>query len=169
MRSFASAAVRTAPMLRRSAMTSALQSSGPKKEGDISDAFVSLSGTEQEPLPDRFRQLKCDLVQGREADIQTAWAKLLDDLKRENEIIARERSKVVPEINCSDLEIGIDGLRDEIRKRGVVVVRGVVPQDEARAYKTELEEYIRKNPSTRGRPHYTETKCIIDIDSLPCA
>jgi hypothetical protein len=39
---------------------------------------------------------------------------------------------------------------EEIRKRGVVVVKGVVPEVEARAYKGEVEEYVRKNPWTKG-------------------
>ncbi|KAH8175107.1 DUF1479 domain protein [Sarocladium implicatum] len=153
MRPVLSAATRTAPALRRTAMMSAMQSSpASQKEGDISDAFISLSGTEQAPLPDRFRQLKCELVQGNEARIQTAWTGLLEDLRRENQTIRRERSSVIPEIRFDDLENGLDGVMDEVRKRGVVVVRGVVPEDEARAYKTELEEYIRQNPGTRAFP-----------------
>ena len=152
MRPVLTAATRAAPALRRTAMMSATQSSpSSQKEGDISDAFISLSGTEQPPLPDRFRQLKCELVKGNEARIQAAWAGLLEDLKRENQMIARERSSVIPEIEFDELEKGLDGVKDEVRKRGVVVVRGVVPEEEARAYKTELEEYIRKNPGTRGK------------------
>jgi hypothetical protein len=145
-------------------MMSAMQSSpASQKEGDISDAFISLSGTEQAPLPDRFRQLKCELVQGNEARIQTAWTGLLEDLRRENQTIRRERSSVIPEIRFDDLENGLDGVMDEVRKRGVVVVRGVVPEDEARAYKTELEEYIRQNPGTRGNPFthpYVSWACL---------
>lgn len=127
-----------------------MQPSGAKKEGDISDAFASLAGIEQTPLPDRFRQLKCDLVKGNETRIQAAWAGLLEDLKKENRTIAKERSNVIPEIEFEKLESGLDSIHDEVRKRGVLVVRGVVPESEARGYKSELEEYIRKNPSTRG-------------------
>lgn len=123
-----------------------------KKEGDISDAFVSLSGAKRDPLPDRFRQLKCDLVRGREAEITESWNRLLRDLRRENHIIAQKGSAVVPQVEFSELEKGIAGLKDEIKKRGAIVVRGVVPEAEARAYKEEVEEYVRKNPWTRGKP-----------------
>lgn len=153
MRPVLTAASKSGPLLRRTAMMSAMQSAAPtKREGDISDAFVSLSGAEQAPLSDRFRQLKNDLVHGNEARIQTAWAGLLEDLRRENQVIARERSNVIPEVEFKNLESGLDGVREEVRKRGVLVVRGVVPEDEARAYKTELEAYLRKNPSTKAFP-----------------
>lgn len=121
-----------------------------KKEGDISDAFVSLSGAKRDPLPDRFRQLKCDLVRGREKQITESWNRLLRDLRRENEIIAQKGSNVVPQIEFANLESGVRGLEDEIKKRGAVVVRGVVPEAEARAYKEEVENYVKKNPWTRG-------------------
>ncbi|KGQ03000.1 Uncharacterized protein ybiU [Beauveria bassiana D1-5] len=123
-----------------------------KKEGDISDAFVSLSGVKRDPLPDRFRQLKCDLVRGREKQITESWNRLLRDLKRENETIAQKGSDVVPQIEFANLESGVRGLEDEIKKRGVVVVRGVVPEAEARAYKEEVEEYVKRNPWTRAFP-----------------
>ncbi|KAJ4155492.1 hypothetical protein LMH87_000732 [Akanthomyces muscarius] len=92
-----------------------------KKEGDISDAFVSLSGAKRDPLPDRFRQLKCDLVRGREKQIAESWNHLLRDLRTENEIIAQKGSNVVPQIEFANLESGVRGLRDEIKKRGAVV------------------------------------------------
>ncbi|PHH80469.1 hypothetical protein CDD80_1479 [Ophiocordyceps camponoti-rufipedis] len=110
-------------------------SSGHKKEGDISDSFVSLSGTERGALPDRFRQLKCEL------------------LRAENELIAQKGSGVIPQVDVEDLDGGCEeSVRDEIKKRGVVVVKGVVPEDEARRYKFELDEYIAKNPQTRAFP-----------------
>ncbi|KAF4951888.1 hypothetical protein FSARC_12794 [Fusarium sarcochroum] len=119
------------PGLKRH-MTAAAQAS--KREGDISDAFTSLSGAKREPLPDRFRQLKVDLVNGREKQVVESWKRLLRELKKENEIVAKK------------------GPAEEIRKRGAVVVKGVIPEAEARAYKDEVEEYVRKNPSTRAFP-----------------
>ncbi|KPM41086.1 hypothetical protein AK830_g5467 [Neonectria ditissima] len=135
-------------------MTTAAAQQATKKEGDISDAFVSLSGVDRPPLPDRFRQLKCDLVRGREAEIKHSWTRLLGELRRENDVIAAKGPAVIPQVEYKDLEAGIDGLQAEIRKRGAVVVRGVVPAGEARAYKEEAEEYIAKNPATRAFPQH---------------
>ncbi|OAA57785.1 DUF1479 domain protein [Cordyceps fumosorosea ARSEF 2679] len=123
-----------------------------KKEGDISDAFVSLSGAKRDPLPDRFRELKCELVRGREKQITDSWNRLLRDLRKENEIIAQKGSDVVPQVEFANLESGLRSLKDEIKKRGAVVVRGVVPEAEARAYKEEVEDYVKRNPWTRAFP-----------------
>ncbi|KAH7143246.1 hypothetical protein DER46DRAFT_110953 [Fusarium sp. MPI-SDFR-AT-0072] len=143
----ASLAKPSPPVLRR-----CMTSLASKKEGDISDAFTSLSGAQREPLPDRYRQLKLNLLQGREDKIVQGWKKLLRELRRENEIVAKKGPGVIPQIDFKDLEKSNDGLRDEVKKRGVVVVRGVIPEGEARAYKAEVEEYVAKNPSTRAFP-----------------
>ncbi|KAJ9416935.1 hypothetical protein FOXG_12918 [Fusarium oxysporum f. sp. lycopersici 4287] len=143
----ASLAKPSPPVLRR-----CMTSLASKKEGDISDAFTSLSGAQREPLPDRYRQLKLNLLQGREDRIVQSWKKLLRELKRENEIVAKKGPGVIPQIDFKDLEKSSDGLRKEVKKRGVVVVRGVIPEGEARAYKAEVEEYVAKNPSTRAFP-----------------
>jgi hypothetical protein len=135
-----------------------------KKEGDISDAFVSLSGAKRPPLPDRFRKLKCDLVRGREKEISESWKRLLRRLRAENEIIAQKGSDVIPQVDVADLDSACEALKEEIRKRGAVVVRGVVPEAEARAYKEEVEEYVRKNPWTRG---WFATYTVLDIPFLP--
>ncbi|SCO50636.1 related to DUF1479 domain protein [Fusarium fujikuroi] len=143
----ASLAKPSPPVLRR-----CMTSLASKKEGDISDAFTSMSGVKREPLPDRYRQLKLTLLQGREDKIVQSWNKLLRELRRENEIVAKKGPGVVPQIEFKDLERSSDALREEVKKRGVVVVRGVVPEGEARAYKAEVEEYVARNPSTRAFP-----------------
>lgn len=140
---------RRSPALTRAASTATAQKA-VKKEGDISDAFVSLSGARRPPLPDRFRKLKCDLVRGRERQIADSWTRLLRRLRAENEIIAQKGSDVIPQVNFADLDAGCEGLKEEIRKRGAIVVRGVIPEGEARAYKEGIEDYVKKNPWTRG-------------------
>lgn len=41
-------------------------------------------------------------------------------------------------------------MKEEMEKRGVVVVRGVTAEHNARAYKKDIGEYIRRNPHSRG-------------------
>ncbi|KAH7322632.1 DUF1479 domain protein [Stachybotrys elegans] len=135
------------PAIRRHVSMTATQ---PKREGDISDAFASMSQADLAPLPDIFRQLKVNLVKGREAAIEQSWRRLLRELRRENEIIAQRGPGVIPQVECSDLKRSIGEKEEEIRKRGVVVVKGVIPEAEARAYKTEVEDYVRRNPWTRA-------------------
>lgn len=137
----------------------AMASASPKREGDISDAFASLAGQKEEPLPDRYRQLKLSLVAGREREIQDSWERLLVALRAETEVIARRGSQIIPEVQFSRLAFDLPGLKGEIHKRGAAVIRGVIPKAEARAYKDEIEEYVRKNPSTRGRPFLQSNRC----------
>ncbi|KAG5993774.1 hypothetical protein E4U54_003275 [Claviceps lovelessii] len=132
--------------------TASTATAAARKEGDISDAFVSLSGAKRDALPDRFRQLKCDLVRGREKQMTDGWTRLLRKLRQENEVIAQNGSDVIPQVDFAHLDAGCSALKDEIKKRGAIVVRGVVPEGEARAYKEEVEEYVRRNPWTRAFP-----------------
>lgn len=150
--SFTKAASPVFPRLHRCLATVQTPKPAPKRTGDISDSFVSLSGVERAPLPDRFRQLKLELVRGREKEIVASWNRLLRTLREENEIIANKGTAVIPQVEFADLENGLDSkASEEIKKRGVVVVHGVIPEKEARAYKECVEEYVHKNPHTRGK------------------
>ncbi|KAL0938195.1 DUF1479 domain-containing protein [Colletotrichum truncatum] len=140
---------------RRTVMMGAMGASAthaPKKEGDISSVFVSLSGETREPLAPRFRVLKQDLVAGHEDAVVKSWGRLLRSLREENEIIAANGPGIIPSIEFSDLKNDLERLKGEIKKRGAVVVRGVVDEKEARGYKEEVENYVRKNPSTKAFP-----------------
>jgi hypothetical protein len=131
---------------------SAPQPPNKKREGDISDSFASLSGKAAEPLPSRFRDLKLSLSAGREASIIAGWSHLLKALKHENDLVSRTGPAIIPQVRFSHLSQDLASQRNEIRKRGAAVVRGVIPEDEARAYKFEIEEYVRQNPQTKGFP-----------------
>ncbi|OAA65365.1 hypothetical protein SPI_02152 [Niveomyces insectorum RCEF 264] len=123
-----------------------------KKEGDISDSFASMSGLDSPPLPDRFRDLKLSLAAGHEKELTDSWNRLLDRLSVENEILVRQKSISIPEIRFDHLDDDIASAYAEVKKRGVAVIRGVIPQQEARSYKNTIETYVQKNPSTRGFP-----------------
>ncbi|KAI0450998.1 hypothetical protein F5B21DRAFT_488685 [Xylaria acuta] len=123
-----------------------------KREGDISDAFASLSGGNAPPLPERFLDLKKSLVAGREDRVIASWQRLLTQLKQENSLLAKEGSKVIPSLQFANLEDDLTRLRSEIKKRGVAVIRGVIPENEARKYKSDIEQYVRQNPSTKAFP-----------------
>lgn len=129
---------------------SSMNSGASKREGDISDAFAAFSGKELEPLPDRYRLRKLQLVDGHEDSIIAGWQRLLKVLQRENQIVAQKGSSVVPEVQFSSLDADIAQNQEEIKRRGVAIIRGVIPEDEARSYKFEIEDYVRKNPQTRG-------------------
>ncbi|MCJ1404806.1 hypothetical protein MMC11_008032 [Xylographa trunciseda] len=124
----------------------------PKKEGDISSVFVSLSGAAPAQLPDRFANIKRQLISGHEDAVRASWQRLLARLVVENAEIAQQGPAVVPQIDFSNLDNPSPDFLREVKKRGVAVVKGVVPESEARDYKTEVDEYIKTNPETKAFP-----------------
>lgn len=125
-----------------------------KKEGDISSVFASLSGGEAKELPQRFVDIKKHLIHGHEDQVKQSWDRLLRRLKDEIALVETGGSNVIPSIDFKDIHSAPDSFREELKKRGVAVVRGVVPETEARGYKEDVEEYVRKNPGTKGEPSF---------------
>lgn len=71
---------------------------------------------------------------------------LLKRLAIENEIVTQKGPNVVPQISFKDIGKPSTDFLNDVKKRGVAVVTGVVPVDEARGYKGEVEEYVKANP-----------------------
>ncbi|ESZ98223.1 hypothetical protein SBOR_1399 [Sclerotinia borealis F-4128] len=126
----------------------------PKKEGDISDVFVSLSGAEATHLPERFAVIKRNLIHDHEEAVQASFTRLINRLMYENPKIAKLGPRIIPCVNFQDVvdkNVSKDVLQD-MRDKGVLVIRGVVDEKVARGYKEEVEEYVKLNPSTKGFP-----------------
>lgn len=126
----------------------------PKAAGDISSVFPSLKpDATSPPLPPRFAELKRRLIQGHEDRVQESWHRLLAELRDEIAVIQATGSSIIPEIAFKDLH-NIEKrttFRDQLHKRGIAIVRGVVSQREALGWKELVQRYIRANPSTKGR------------------
>jgi len=121
-----------------------------KRAGDISDAFASLSGQEFTPLTPEYADLKSRLIRGHEGEVRESWERLLRDLREEIPLIVQRGSQVIPEIDFKDIDNAPESFSSELRKRGVAVIRNVVPEQEALQWKEDLREYIRQNPQTKG-------------------
>jgi hypothetical protein len=130
--------------------TAATQTS--KRAGDISDAFASLSGQEFKPLGPEYAELKARLIRGHEEQVRASWDRLLQDLREEIPLIVERGSKVIPEIDFKDIGAAPQHFNDELKKRGVAVVRGVIPEAEALQWKADLSRYIKENPQTKTFP-----------------
>lgn len=126
-----------------------------KKEGTIADAFASLSGQKFEALDPRFIAVKAELIKGNEDAVKASWDRLLLRLQEEVRTIQQLGSTVVPQIDFADIDSPSDHFSREYRKRGCAVIKGAIPQEEVLRMKEELKEYIKTNPSTKG-------KCIPD-------
>lgn len=102
--------------------------------------------------------MKARLIQGYEDRLQESWQRLLSELRLETEIIKAEGSCIVPEISFSDIKYNqvesMTKFRNKFKKRGVAIIRGVVPEREALGWKELLRRYIQNNPLTKGRQHF---------------
>ncbi|KAK4891320.1 hypothetical protein LTR27_010123 [Elasticomyces elasticus] len=123
-----------------------------KREGDISDAFASLSGMQFKPLDPRFAELKQRLIRGSEEALHDSWRRLLASLREEIPLIAELGSRAVPEIDFADIDRASPDFRAEHKKRGVAVIRNVIPEGEVLEMKRELRAYIATNPQTKAFP-----------------
>ncbi|KAF2198707.1 DUF1479-domain-containing protein [Delitschia confertaspora ATCC 74209] len=123
-----------------------------KRAGDISDAFASLSGQDFRPLAPHYADLKARLIRGHEDEVRESWERLLRDLREELPIVVELGSKIIPEIEFKDIDHAPEKFNEELRKRGVAVVRNVVEEKEALQWKEDLREYVAKNPQTKAFP-----------------
>lgn len=103
-------------------------------------------------LPKRFAQVKADLVSSNETAVAESWSRLLKQLRQEVAAVAEAKCTVIPTIDFQDLEAPAtrDAFLDDLKIRGAAVIRNVVPEDEARAMKRDLDTYIADNPHTRA-------------------
>ncbi|KAK5000814.1 hypothetical protein LTR66_000400 [Elasticomyces elasticus] len=142
----------TVPRARHPSRFIATAAQAQKREGDISDAFASLSGMNFEPLEHRFAALKGRLIAGYEDAVHASWNHLLDSLKDEISTIAELGPKIVPETDFADIDNANERFHLEHRKRGVAVIRNVVPSTDALQLKQDLRDYIKLNPHTKAFP-----------------
>lgn len=125
----------------------------PKEEGDISSVFVSLSGAKPTPLPERFADIKRNLIRGHEEAVQASFTRLIEQLAIENRKVAELGPKIIPSVTFKDViekTVSEEQLKD-MRDKGALVIRGVVDETTARGYKQEVEDYVKLNPSTKGK------------------
>ncbi|TEY46330.1 hypothetical protein BOTCAL_0316g00110 [Botryotinia calthae] len=133
---------------------SSMNAMNPKEEGDISSVFVSLSCAKPTPLPERFADIKRNLIRGHEEAVQASFTRLIEQLAVENRKVAELGPKIIPSVTFKDVlekNVSEKQLKD-MRDKGALVIRGVVDETIARGYKQEVEDYVKLNPSTKGFP-----------------
>ncbi|KAL4779244.1 hypothetical protein BJX76DRAFT_361958 [Aspergillus varians] len=95
---------------------------------------------------DEFRQLKRDLIeQYGEANLRKSWLEVTAALAQEAETIASRGSSIIPVIDASLLnELPTETIED-IKHRGVVVIRNILSSEEAKSLQEQLDKYLRAN------------------------
>ncbi|KAF1988594.1 DUF1479-domain-containing protein [Aulographum hederae CBS 113979] len=124
-----------------------------KRAGDISDAFVSLSGQTFAPLDPRYADLKRRLLSTTtKAILQASWNRLLTHLREETALISAAGSSIVPTIPFTALSSPSSSFLEAHKQRGVAIIKNVVPTTTALQWKQDLKSYIAANPHTKAFP-----------------
>ena len=90
--------------------------------------------------------------------VQRAWRSVLDALRTATRKIASDQEGTVPQIEYPGYELAqkpLDtwispSLLQEVKYRGVAVIKGVVAEQQAMRWKDECLEYARLNPAMKG-------------------
>lgn len=131
---------------------------------NLTAGFPSLRGQTVGPLKDQYYvDIQKRLINGREESIQKSWDRLLPVLSQEVKHIRKHGNKVVPDIDFRDLIENDDGqvqfpdhIAQEVKKRGTMIIRNVIPRNEALEIRDELSEYIKTN-NAKGFPPESPT------------
>ncbi|EPQ53979.1 DUF1479-domain-containing protein [Gloeophyllum trabeum ATCC 11539] len=104
-------------------------------------------------MPERFAELKQEIAESYpnfEERVTEAWRRLLPALAASTEQIAKEYTHIIPQVNFADLDSLNEETINNIKRRGCVVIRDVVEDAEAAAWKAALQEYVTANPDVPG-------------------
>jgi hypothetical protein len=113
-------------------------------------------------LPARFSTLKKSLITSElhGKALEKAWREVLTSLQKETQEVIASGSDLIPVVEYPGVE-AMQGRKLEdwldvatvkhIKKRGTVIVKGVIPKAEALQYKQDIRDYVVANPQTKGR------------------
>ncbi|KAI8628906.1 DUF1479-domain-containing protein [Xylariaceae sp. FL1651] len=133
------------------------QHSGYPHEASSNMATDFMSTLESEPIPlsARFAKLKRNMIACREKAVAESFYRLLRELRAECDHIASSGpDDIIPTIDYFDIHDGgkAAAFRKALRKRGVAVIRRVIPPTVTQAWREETLDYLADNPHTRGYP-----------------
>ncbi|KAF8131806.1 hypothetical protein EV363DRAFT_1164253 [Boletus edulis] len=130
---------------------------GVGKGGTIADVFTTLGPkADIAPLPARFSAVKKEVLRdmGVTPDkLELAWKGVLKALEPRVQEIISKGGNIIPRISYKEVKDGFsESQKDAIRKTGVVVITGGVPEEEALRWKCLMKGYIAANPVTGFPP-----------------
>lgn len=121
-----------------------------KESGDISSVFNTFTSENYELLKE-YTDIKKGLIRD-EKELRESWIRLKESLREEIKSIQNKGSSIIPSIDYSQLDSLEKEEKDEIIKRGCLIIRNVVPREEVEQWKEDVAEYIKTNPNTKGFP-----------------
>lgn len=133
-----------------------------------------MSPPQHKPLPPRFADLKREIASSYpnfQERVTKAWGEVLEELEKYTGEIIAEGPNVLPssmaasllfsdhfaaitqyiaQINFKDLQTLTSEQLEAIKRKGSIVIKDVVDDDQARAWKASLDEFVKVNPTAEG-------------------
>ncbi|TFK22748.1 DUF1479-domain-containing protein [Coprinopsis marcescibilis] len=106
-------------------------------------------------LPVRFAELKQAIAKSYpdfEQRITQAWKEIIEQLEEFSKVIQKEGSSYVPQVNFKDLGALSEEQIAKIRRVGTVVIKDIVDDEHAIAWRESLEKFVKDNPDVQGSP-----------------
>ncbi|RCH78069.1 hypothetical protein CU098_001895, partial [Rhizopus stolonifer] len=118
-----------------------------RPKGDISSAFSHLGGKEN-ALEPHLLTLKKQITPQDPTTIQHAYQRLLESIEKEAVDIKQKGSSIIPQITLEEIKANggrfPQDIAAQIQRRGCVVIRQVIPEQEACEYKQQIQRYVNK-------------------------
>ncbi|EJT71060.1 hypothetical protein GGTG_12081 [Gaeumannomyces tritici R3-111a-1] len=118
---------------------------------------LSFYGAKPVPLPSRFATVKRNLIDGHEDAVAASWGRLLDALGREMAAIRAKSSSLelmMGAIDFADIDqpARVAEFSALLKRFGVGVVRGVVPQSDTKRWVDETRRYLETKHDIKPPP-----------------
>ncbi|KAI0436171.1 hypothetical protein F4803DRAFT_247495 [Xylaria telfairii] len=115
---------------------------------------LSFYGTQPVPLPSRFASLKKRLVAGHEPALEASWSRLIVALRDEIQYIDERRTELIPSIDFTDIHdtAQVAPFEANLKRHGIGVIRGVVPQRDASRWVEETKKYLETKHDFKPPP-----------------
>ncbi|KAJ7018529.1 hypothetical protein C8F04DRAFT_1207065 [Mycena alexandri] len=113
-----------------------------------------------EQFPPRFTGIKHAIASTKpnfEQHLTKAWNEVLTELDKVTKMIAKEGTAYIPQVSFADLNKLSEAQIADIKRKGTVVIKDVVDDYQARAWKTSLEEFVKANPHAEGLITYARS------------
>ncbi|CAG9940214.1 unnamed protein product [Clonostachys rosea f. rosea IK726] len=112
-----------------------------------------------ELLEERFSKLKQSIIKPEDkATLIDSYHRLTKALELEADRIAKLGPKSIPEIDFATIESngGVlpDGLASLVQQTGCVILRNVVPEEQASKWEADLRSYTKRHPKIAGFPKH---------------
>lgn len=110
-------------------------------------------------LEERFSELKKSVISPADKQrVIESYGRLKQLLSVSADRIAQHGAAMVPEIPFADIAANNgklpEGFASRARETGCLIIRGVVPEEQATAWEKELKDYTQRHPKVAGFPKH---------------